>query len=122
MDQSVPVGGVTLSDAIAGLRRELLLAWQASEGSYLRFRPSPVELTLQLGVTSVKGAQAGVKWWLIEAGAEVSRELQATQTIKFTLDPVVVDAEGNKVEFLVADLETDEREGVPRERRLADRE
>ena len=121
-DQSVPLGAVSLSEAIAGLRRELLLAWQGSEGSYLRFRPSPVELTLQLGVTSEKGAHAGVTWWLIDAGAEASRELQAIQTIKLTLEPVVVNAQGNKVDFLVDDVEPTEHSGPPVGDRLADRE
>lgn len=111
-DQSVPVGAVSLSDAIVALRRELLTAWKASQGSYLHFRPSAVELTLQVGVTSVKGANAGVKWWLIDAGAEASKQLEAVQTIKLTLDPVVVDADGTQTEFLVSDVEN----------RLVDRE
>jgi len=92
-----------LSAAIASLRSELLTAWTASSKERLRFKPSPVELTLEVAVTSDKTAKAGVKWWLIEAGGEVSRQLSATHTVKLTLEPLLVGEDGQPVEFLVAD-------------------
>lgn len=56
-----PAGSVSLSVAIAGLRQDLLEAWTVSGESRLRFRPSPVELTVQVAVTSDKTARAGVR-------------------------------------------------------------
>lgn len=49
----------------------------------------------------------GHKWWLLEAGGEVSREKAVTQTIKLTLDPVTLDAQGNVVSVLIDDEDTE---------------
>lgn len=103
VEPGAPAGSVSLSGAIAGLRQELLQAWTTSGESQLRFTPSPVELTVQVVVTSDKTAKAGVRWWLLEAGGEASRQLSATHTIKLTLDPVLGDEDGQPVEFLVSD-------------------
>ncbi|WP_370460067.1 trypco2 family protein [Nostocoides sp. F2B08] len=51
---AAPWGAVSLSDAIASLREELSMAWASSSGEMLRFRPSPVELSLEVAVTSDK--------------------------------------------------------------------
>jgi hypothetical protein len=98
-----PVGSVSLGGAIESLREELLAAWASSSSSRLRFRPSPVEVTLEVAVSSDKTAKAGVRWWLLEAGGEVGRQLGSTQTLKLTLEPVFVDEAGRQVEFLVDD-------------------
>lgn len=98
-----PQGALPLAAAIMALREELLEAWGGSQGSPLRFRPGPVELTLNVGVTRGGKGGAAVNWWLFELGGEVSRESAVTQTIKLTLDPVLFDAKGDIVEVLVAD-------------------
>jgi hypothetical protein len=98
---SVPEGAVSLSDAIASLRGELMRAWWDGRSAKLRFKPAPVELTLEVGVTGAASGKAGVKWWLIELGGDISREKASTQTIKLILDPVMVDREGNPVELLI---------------------
>ena len=103
------VGGVSLSAAIGALRDELMHAVWAGQFPYqlngqqrtLRFKPAPIEVTLQVAVTSEGTAKAGVKWWLIEAGAELSREKVATQTVKLTLEPAMFDENGNQVELLI---------------------
>ena len=97
-------GGVSLSAAIGALRDELMHAVWAGQFAYqlngqprtLRFKPAPIEVTLQVAVTSTGTAKAGVKWWLIEAGAELSREKVATQTVKLTLEPAMFDESGNR--------------------------
>ena len=96
-----PKGAVPLAAAIAALRDELLQACWDGQCQALRFRPSPVELTLQVAVTSAGKGSAGVRWWLIELGGEVSRESAVTQTVKLTLDPVLFDADGQPVELLI---------------------
>ena len=100
---------MSLSAAIASLRGELTRAWRDGRGGQLRFKPAPVELTLEVGVTGGAKGSAGISWWLVGLGAELSRESAATQTIKLTLDPVLFDDDGNPVEFLI---EGDERVGT----------
>jgi hypothetical protein len=97
----VPKGAVPLSEAIGALRTELTRAFLVARGKSLRFEPSPVELTLQVAVTSGGKANAGVKWWLISAGGEVSRQSVITQTVKITLEPIMVDENGDRLEFLI---------------------
>jgi hypothetical protein len=80
-------GAVPLSAAIAALRDELMAAWADGQHRSVRFKPSPVELTLQVAVTQDRQGGAKVRWWLIELGAEMSRQSVATQTVKLTLEP-----------------------------------
>ena len=103
------VGCVSLSAAIGALRDELMCAVWAGQFPYqlngeqrtLRFKPQPIEVTLQVAVTVERTGHAGVKWWLIDAGGELSREKMATQTVKLTLEPVLFGAKGDQVELLV---------------------
>jgi hypothetical protein len=96
-----PKGAVALSEAIGALRDELTRAWWDGTNRTVRFRPSPVELTLQVAVTSAGEGRAGVSWWVLELGGEVSRESVVTQTIQVSLEPVIVDEAGQPLEFLV---------------------
>jgi hypothetical protein len=92
---------VPLSAAIGALRDELTRAWWDGRDQSVRFKPAPVELTLQVAVTSAGTGRAGVKWWLIELGGEVSRQSVVTQTVKVTLEPMMFDEEGEPLEFLI---------------------
>ncbi len=92
--QETPKGVVPLSAAIGALRDELTRAWWDGRDRSVRFEPSPVELTLQVAVTSAGSGRAGVRWWLIELGGEVSRESVVTQTVKVTLEPKMFDEDG----------------------------
>jgi Trypsin-co-occurring domain 2 len=99
--QETPKGVVPLSAAIGALRDELTRAWWDGRDWSVRFKPSPVELTLQVAVTSAGKGTAGVRWWLIELGGEVSRESVVTQTVKVTLEPRMFDEAGEPLEFLI---------------------
>lgn len=90
-----------LSAAIGALRDELTRAWWDGRDRSVRFKPSPVELTLQVAVTSAGTGRAGVKWWLIELGGEVSRQSVVTQTVKVTLEPKMFGEDGEPLEFLI---------------------
>lgn len=96
-----PKGAVPLSEAIAALRDELTRAWWDGRSQSLRFKPSPVELTLQVAVTSAGKGKVGVRWWLIELGGEVSRESSVIQTVQVTLEPVMIGEDGQPLEFLI---------------------
>ena len=104
-DDPLP-GGVPLAAAIRALRAELMAAWTDAQDKSLRFKVAPVELTLEVAVTWTGTGTAGIKWWLLEAGGEVSREKATTQTIKLTLDPVTLDAQGNVVSVFIDDEDT----------------
>ena len=105
----VQEGAVPLATAIGGLRDELMRALWAGQFSYeingqhrwLRFKPSAVEVELQVAVTWAGTAKAGVKWWLVEAGGELGREKVATQTVKVVLEPLLFDEAGRSIELLV---------------------
>jgi len=99
--QGAPEGVVPLSAAIGALRDELTRAWWDGRDRSVRFKPAPVELTLQVAVTSAGTGRAGVKWWLIELGGEVSRQSVVTQTVKVTLEPKMFDEDGEPLEFLI---------------------
>jgi hypothetical protein len=99
--QDAPKGVVPLAAAVAALRDELTRAWWDGQDRSVRFKPSPVELTLQVAVTSAGSGKAGVRWWLIELGGEVSRESAVTQTVKVSLEPVMFDEHGQPLEFLI---------------------
>ncbi|MFJ9821823.1 trypco2 family protein [Streptomyces sp. NPDC101151] len=103
--ERTPDGVVGLAEAVNALREELQQAWSSSEGARLRFRPSPVELTVQVAVTKAVGGSVKAKWWLVELGGDSSRSSVTTQTLKLTLDPVGYDPDGNQVDFLISDAE-----------------
>lgn len=85
--ESTP-NGVGLAEAIQSLRQELWEAMVAGTGSEVRFRVDSIELTAETAVTKTVGGNAGIKWWLVEAGAEASRDSLATQTLKLSLTPL----------------------------------
>ena len=97
--------------AIRAMRGELMAAWTDAQGQPLRFKVAPVELTLEVAVTWTGKGTAGIKWWLLQAGGEVSREKATTQTIKLTLDPVTLDAQGNVVGIFIDDEDTTDTPG-----------
>jgi hypothetical protein len=110
--QDAPKGVVPLSAAIGALRDELTRAWWDGRDRSVRFKPSPVELTLQVAVTWAGTGRAGVKWWLIELGGEVSRQSVVTQTVKVTLEPKMFGEDGEPLEFLI-DAADDDEPGSP---------
>lgn len=106
MSQS-PEGMVGLAEAIEALRAELLRAWGGNRVRPLRFKPAPVELTVQVAVTRTGKGRMGVKWWLLDASAEASQQNATTQTLKLTLDPVAFNPDGTQTEFFVSDADSD---------------
>jgi hypothetical protein len=109
---------VELSDAIEALRDALIRAWWDGQNKRVRFGVEPVELTIQVGVTSAGKGAAGIKWHVLALGGERSRESNQMQTIKMRLAPLIFDAQGNvvaKSEQLISDREQ-EGSSVSKER------
>lgn len=106
-------GGVGLAEAIEALRAELVQAMASAPVEGVRFRPGPVELTVEAALTKNVGGKAGIKWWLIEAGGEASRESVVTQTLTITLQPVLLNARGEAVDLIISGRD-DSTTGGPR--------
>lgn len=91
---------IGLAEAITALREELLLAIDAGEGTPMRFRLAPVELSLQVAVTKEGSGKIG--WHVLGLGA--SYESATTQTLKLRLEPAWRQADGTfDGDFLVTD-------------------
>jgi Trypsin-co-occurring domain 2 len=86
--------GVPLAAAIEALRDELTIAMAQGQDRPLRFEVTNIDLTLQTTVTWSGEANAGIKWWLIDAGVKASRESEAVQTIVLNLAPKQADESG----------------------------
>lgn len=100
-DNGLP-GGIGLAEAIEALRMELTAAMITGTGQSIRFKPGPVELTVQAALTKSIGGNAGIKWWLIEAGADASRQTAVTQTLKISLQPAVLNSRGEWVDVQIS--------------------
>lgn len=55
-------------------------------------------------VTNNYGGRAGIRWWLIDAGSDISHERVITQIIKLTLDPVLMHESQNTHQVEIRDV------------------
>ena len=89
---SRPEGTVApLSDAVRALRSELTEAMRASASEPLRFRASKITMEFAVEITTSVEAEGGIKFWVVELGANTSRERAATHTVTIDLEPQVAD-------------------------------
>lgn len=79
--------GIELSSMISQLRLELAAAMGEGDGKALRFVPESVELELKLSVKRAGKGNVGIKFWVVDAGAEASTERTREHTIKLKLLP-----------------------------------
>ena len=91
---------VGLAAAIEALREELLKAINQGETSPMRFRPAPVELTLQVAVKKEAGGKIG--WHVLGLGGSYGSD--TTQTLRLRLEPMWRQANGTYIsDFVIAD-------------------
>ena len=88
-------GLMGLSAALEGLREELESAWEKGAGKAVRFRVGEVTLTLE--AVARRDAKSGgkIRWWLVEAGGDITAGKETTQTLVLTLTPGMYDEPGN---------------------------
>ena len=67
---------------------ESAVAAAAGGGERFRFEVGPIELTLSIEVSREATPGAKVKFWVVEAGADVTLSKASTQEVKLTLTPV----------------------------------
>jgi hypothetical protein len=78
-----------LADAIGQLRREIGAAMMSARGEPLQFQLGPVELELQVTVSSKAGVKGEAKWVVVTFGADAGTERAGTHTVKLKLTPRV---------------------------------
>jgi hypothetical protein len=78
---------IRLSDALAELRSELLLAMSAAENEKLKFELGPVEVELHVQVSTALKAGVGMKAWFLSASSEAGAQQAGVHKIKLILNP-----------------------------------
>jgi Trypsin-co-occurring domain 2 len=95
--------GVGVAEAIEALRTDLQKVIEVGRDQPLRFKLSPIEVTLQVEVT--KDANGKVGWKVLEVGGGLGST--RTQTVKLTLEPGWLQADGtylDRGQFTVASV------------------
>ncbi len=87
-----------LWELISKLREDLQAAMAEGEGQAIRFKLETVEIELKVEAKRVGKGKAGIKFWVVEAGAEGSLENDRIQTIKLKMMPVTSETkpDGNR--------------------------
>ncbi|MFI9251510.1 trypco2 family protein [Streptomyces sp. NPDC053069] len=99
---------IELSDMIRELREQLTSALTGGDGQLVRFEVGPVEVEATVAVTREAGADAKVKLWVVDAGANGKYSNAQTQRIKVTLTPQTIPADGTPARpVLIAGGEVD---------------
>ncbi|MBC2876482.1 MULTISPECIES: trypco2 family protein [Streptomyces] len=78
---------IELSDMIGELRQQLSAALADGAGEAVRFELGPVELEATVAVSQESGADAKVRLWVVDAGADGKYAQAQTQRVSITLMP-----------------------------------
>lgn len=82
------MSGLELASVVRQLRTELNEAMDDAEGERLRFELGPVELSLTVTIGREAAPGARVRFWVVEAGADVKVSRESAQEIKLVLNPL----------------------------------
>jgi hypothetical protein len=88
--------GVPLADFIGALRAELRAAALARDPQ-LQFNVGPVNVEFTLMTRHEGGGKAGIRFWVVEAGASASVASESTQKVTLALTPVTASGESWQV-------------------------
>ncbi len=80
--------GIGLAEMVKTLRAELLEAQSDPLSKDLWLATGPVELQLTVAVTKTKGAKAGIKFWVVDAGGGYEHAGATTHSFKIVLNPI----------------------------------
>lgn len=93
---------IELADVLLGLRKELQDAQARGAEEALKFRVDAIDVEIKVGVTKKGRGKAGVKFWVLDLGAEASASVETVQTLRLKLSPL----DGDGGETLVSDRDT----------------
>ena len=82
---------IGLAEAIRALRAELAEAVSGAEGKDVRFRVGQVDLEFQVAIADQVEGNAGVKFWVVNAGVKSSDTNSTTHTVKVQLHAEMAD-------------------------------
>jgi hypothetical protein len=85
---------IELSDMIRELRSQLNTALADGTGEAIRFEAGPVEIEATVAVTREAGADAKVRFWVVDASTKGTYANAQTQRVKLTLTPTTVPVAG----------------------------
>ncbi len=94
-----------LADYLAALRSELRLAALARDPE-LQFNVGPVTVELTVMTRYEGGGRAGVRFWVVEAGASAGGARESTQKVTLELSPVTRSGEPWQVGHVVDERPT----------------
>ncbi|MEU2872165.1 trypco2 family protein [Streptomyces olivoreticuli] len=80
---------IELANVIRDLREELERAVVAAEGEALRFELGTIELQVSVALERTGHAEAKVRFWVVESGAEAAMGATSTQRITLALKPTL---------------------------------
>jgi len=88
---------IGVEEAIRTLRAELTAAMLEGEGQQLQFRAGPIELEFLVQVSREKGADAGIRFWVVSIGGSAKATSNTTHRIKLTLNPIALDGKDGEM-------------------------
>ena len=80
-------GLVGLAEAVRELRSEVAEAMAGAEGERVQFSLDTVEMEFQVAVTQEVRVEAGVKFWVVNAGGKAGEQSRATHRVTLSLTP-----------------------------------
>jgi hypothetical protein len=76
---------IGLSEAISALREELASSIRDADGQDIRFRLGQIDLEFQVSIARAAEGHAGLKFWVVSAGAKASDTHASAHTVKVQL-------------------------------------
>ncbi len=86
-----------LAEAVEAVRSELMRTKELGAGSPMAFEVGPVEMQFTVVLTREGKTNAGVKVWVLEAGASGTLTGQRTHQVKITLHPKRPDGQPERI-------------------------
>jgi hypothetical protein len=80
--------GIELAAAIGQVREQLALAIEQGKDSPIAFRAGPVEMEFEVSFSATVGGDAGVRVWVVSAGAKGEQVRGTTHRLTLSLTPV----------------------------------
>ncbi|MFD0271598.1 trypco2 family protein [Streptomyces sp. NPDC127106] len=82
-----PLGNVELTEAVQGLRDQLMASLQSAEGQRLRFEVDEISLDFSVELRRDVSAKAGFKAWVVSGGAQAGMAQNAIHKVSVKLKP-----------------------------------
>ncbi|MEU9513263.1 MULTISPECIES: trypco2 family protein [Micromonospora] len=95
---------IPFTEWLDSLRTELSEAQRPTGHDEIRLQIDKVELELEVVSSREVGAKAGVKFWVVEAGADGKVKWGHTQRLKLTVTPMRADGSALEVRDEVREL------------------